>query len=208
MFKKSLIGLVVVLGAFAAFVASRPSVTRVERSATVAAPADVAYALVSDFHRWGEWSPWEKLDVNQKKTYEGAASGVGAITTWKGNDDVGEGRMTITAAQPNASVAIKLEFIEPMPSTNDTTFTFAPAGEGTTVTWAAEFQNGFMGKAFGVFMDMDKMIGGDFEKGLATMKSVAEAEAKKRAEAAAKAAAEQAAQPAAPAEATAAQGTP
>ncbi|MCI0570992.1 MAG: SRPBCC family protein [Myxococcaceae bacterium] len=208
MLKKILIGVVVVLGVLAAFIASRPSVSKVERSATFAAPADIAYTLVSDFHRWGEWSPWDKLDPNQKHTYEGAAAGVGAITTWEGNDKVGKGKMAITGATPNESLTIELEFIEPWASKNNTTFTFKAAEANTTVTWTAEFQNNFMSKAMGLFMDMDTMIGADFEKGLAAMKTVAEAEAKKRAdEAAAKAAAE-AAQQAAPAGATAAQTTP
>ncbi len=174
MLKKILLGLVVVIGGLAAFIATRPDATHVERSTTIAAAPDVIFGYVDDFHRWADWSPWDKLDPDQKKTFEGPASGVGAMTAWEGNDKVGKGRMTILDSKPGAFVKIKLEFIEPWAQTNETTFTLSPDGSGTRVVWASDFNNGFVGKAFGLFMDMDAMIGADFETGLANMKKAAE----------------------------------
>jgi hypothetical protein len=183
MLKKILIGLVVVLGIFAVIVATRPETVRVERSATIAAPADVTFAFVNDLHQWNGWSPWAKLDPNQKTTYEGPANGVGASMSWVGNDKVGEGKMTISDSKPNADVAVKLEFIKPFPMQSDVEFAFAPAGADTTVKWAMTNHPNFVGKAMGLFMDMDKMVGPDFEKGLSSLKGLAEAEAKKQADA-------------------------
>jgi hypothetical protein len=198
MLKKLLLGLVVVLVAFCGFVATRPSTYVVQRTATLKASPDIAFAAVNDFHRWAEWSPWDKLDPRQKTTFEGAASGTGAIYGWSGNDDVGEGRMTIEESKANELVRIKLEFIRPFASTSTTSFLFAPAAEGVSVTWKMEGNNDFVGKAFSVFMDMDAMLGKDFDKGLADLGKVAEAEARKRSEAeAAKAAAANGGTPAA-----------
>ncbi len=194
MLKKILIGLAVIVGVFVAVVSMQPSQFKIERSATVAAPADVVFALINDFHQWQGWSPWEKLDPTMKKTHEGPESGTGASYHWVGNKDVGEGKMTITDSKPSESVSIKLEFISPFTAVNTTTFTLSPDGNGTKVNWAMEGNNNFMAKAMGLFMDMDAMVGSDFEKGLAAMKPLAEAEMNRRnAEAAAQAAAAQAA---------------
>ncbi|MFL5352942.1 SRPBCC family protein [Archangium sp.] len=203
MLKKILLGVAVVLVALCGVIAMQPSTYSVQRSATFKASPDVAFALVNDFHHWSEWSPWDKLDPNQKVTFEGAATGMGAKYGWSGNDKVGEGRMTIEESKANELVRIKLEFIRPFESTSPTTFTFAPAAEGVTVTWKMDGTNNFMGKAFSLFVNMDAMLGKDFDNGLAAMGKVAEAETKKRAEALAaeKAAAEAAAaQAAAPVE--------
>lgn len=203
MFKKILLGLAVVLVALCGVIATRPSSFTVQRTATLKAPPDVAFALVNDFHHWGEWSPWDKLDANQKRTFEGAIAGAGSIYSWSGNDQVGEGRMSIEESKANELVRIKLEFLKPWTATNSTTFAFTPAAEGVSVTWKMEGHNDFMGKAMSLFMDMDGMVGKDFENGLANMGKAAEAETQKRAEALAaqKAAAEAAAaQAAAPAE--------
>lgn len=203
MFKKILLGLAVVLVALCGVIATRPSSFTVQRTATLKAPPDVAFALVNDFHHWGEWSPWDKLDPNQKRTFEGAIAGAGSSYGWSGNDQVGEGRMTIEESKANELVRIKLEFLKPWAATNSTTFAFTPAAEGVSVTWKMEGHNDFMGKAMSLFMDMDGMVGKDFENGLANMGKAAEAETQKRAEALAaqKAAAEAAAaQAAAPAE--------
>ena len=191
MLKKVGIAVAVVLVLLLVIIATRPSTYQVVRKTTVAAPGEVAYGFVADFHRWSEWSPWDKLDPNQKRTFEGPAAGEGAIYHWAGNDQVGEGRMTIVGAKSNSQLDIKLEFIKPFASTNQTLFDFI--GQGTTgseIVWTMNGHNDFMGKAMSLFMDMDKMIGPDFEKGLAQLKTVVEAEAKKRAEAAAKAAEE------------------
>ncbi|RYZ39838.1 MAG: polyketide cyclase [Myxococcaceae bacterium] len=183
MFKKIAIGVVAVLALFAGFVATRPDTFTVTRSATVPGTPDIAFGLVNDFHQWNQWSPWDNIDPNLKRTFGGAESGVGATYAWTGNDDVGEGNMTIEEASANASIRVKLEFIKPFASTNTTTFDFKPADAGTTVTWTMAGQHSFISKAMCLFMDMDKMVGKDFEKGLASMKTAAQAEATKRAEA-------------------------
>jgi uncharacterized protein YndB with AHSA1/START domain len=210
MLKKILIGLGVIIVAFVVVVATRPATFHVERSTTIQAPADVVFAVVNDFHRWGEWSPWDKLDPDMKKTFSGPPSGVGSSYQWTGNDKVGEGRMTITEATPVQRVGIKLEFMKPWEATNTVTFSLKPAAGGTTVFWSMDGNNNFMAKAFSLFMDMDKMIGGDFERGLAQLKTVAEKDAQKRAaeEAARKAAAEEAARKAAEEAAKAAAAAP
>lgn len=202
MVKKIGLGFVAVLALFLVVVATRPAAFSVSRSTQVSAPADVVYAHVADFHEWADWSPWDQLDPGMKKTYSGPPSGVGAKYEWAGNSEVGSGAMTIADAKPNESIGITLEFKEPFPANNRTEFTFAPAAGGTTVTWTMSGKNDFMGKAFSLFMNMDKMVGADFEKGLAALKTRAEDKAKKVAEE--KAAAEKAAAEAASAAAAAA----
>ncbi|HYH98746.1 SRPBCC family protein [Hyalangium sp.] len=182
MLKKILIGLAIVVAALAGVISTRPSTFTVQRTATIQAPADIPFAMVNDFHRWGQWSPWEKLDPNQSRTFTGANAGLDSVYEWSGNDKVGKGRMTIEESKPSELVRIRLEFLEPWEANNTTAFSFMPTGDGVTVTWKMEGQNTFMGKAFSLFMDMDSMIGKDFESGLATMKTAAEAEAKKQAE--------------------------
>lgn len=176
----------VVLGAlvilFVVVVASRPPTFHIERSTTMTAPPDVPFALVNDFHAWPVWSPWEKLDPNMAKTFGGPPSGAGAVYTWSGNNKVGEGRMTIERSEPASRITIKLEFLKPFPATNITTFTFVPVAEGTKVTWAMDGRKNFTAKAFHMFMNMDRLVGGDFERGLAAMKRAAESTAKKNAE--------------------------
>jgi Polyketide cyclase / dehydrase and lipid transport len=179
MLKKLLLAVVVVLAAFAVFVATRPASYRVSRSQAMAAPAAVVYAQVADFHQWEKWSPWAKLDPGMKTTFTGPAGTAGSSYAWSGNDKVGEGKMTLVDARPAEMIRIRLEFIKPFASTNSTAFTFAPKGSGTETTWTMEGHNDFAGKAFSVFMNMDKMIGNDFEKGLVQLKAVTEAEAQK-----------------------------
>ena len=170
MLKRILIGIAVIVAAFAAFVATRPSTYKVERSIVVAAPAANPYARVVDFRKWEGWSPWAKLDPAMKVDHAGPESGVGAVYHWKGNDKVGEGRMTITGAVADKAVQIKLEFLKPWEQTSLTVFTFAPDPGGTRVTWSMSGQHDFVGKLFAVFMDMDGMVGPDFEKGLKALK--------------------------------------
>ena len=177
MLRKILIGVAAVVVVFVVVVATRPAAFHIERSTNMAAPPEIVLAQVNDFHAWSAWSPWEKLDPQLKRSYEGAPAGVGAIYGWTGNDKVGEGRMTIETSTPSL-VGIKLEFIKPFAATNTATFTFVPAPDGTKVTWAMDGNNGFMAKAASMFMDMDKMVGDDFARGLAAMKTVAEAAAK------------------------------
>lgn len=183
MVKKILFGLVVVVGGFAIFVAMRPSHMHIERSITMKAPVESAYAQVADFHDWAAWSPWDKLDPAMTKTYSGPTSGEGAHYAWTGNKEVGEGEMTIKRATPDERIDIELIFKKPFAATNSTAFIFKRgAGDDTTVTWSMDGENNFMAKTAGVFMDMDKMVGDDFDKGLAALKTAAEADAKKRAE--------------------------
>lgn len=174
MLKKILIGFVVVILLFVGVVAMQPNEFEVTREATMNAKPEVVFAQVNNFHNWDGWSPWAKLDPDMVAKYEGPESGVGAIHSWSGNDKVGEGKMTITESKPGELVRIQLEFIKPWEATSDTRFSFAPAGEGTKVTWTMKGQNNFISKAFCMFMDMDKMVGADFEKGLASMKAIVE----------------------------------
>ena len=212
MLKKILFGVVAVLVALMGVIATRPDTYTVQRTATLKASPDVAFALVNDFRQWGEWSPWDKLDPNQKRTFEGAELGVGARYGWSGNDQVGEGRMSIEESKANELVRIKLEFLKPWASTNATSFQFSPTADGVSVTWKMEGNHDFMGKAMSLVMDMDAMLGKDFDAGLANMGKAAEAEMQKRAEAAKlaaeKAAAEAAAEAAAAAAAAPVEGQP
>lgn len=164
--------LFVLLAACAAFIASRPSEFRIARSRALSAPPDVVYTYVNDFKKWPEWSPWEKVDPSMKRELSGTPAGLGAVYYWSGNNRAGEGRMTITDARPGRSLTLRLEFIKPFAATNTAQFDFVPSGQGTAVTWAMTGRNNFMAKAFGVLMDMDKMVGTEFEKGLATLDSV------------------------------------
>jgi uncharacterized protein YndB with AHSA1/START domain len=179
--KKILIGLGVFLGivaVFAIFVAMQPDEFAVERSATIAAPPEVVFNQVNNFHNWEAWSPWLPLDPQCQKTYEGPDSGEGAKFHWAGNDKVGEGRMQIAESIAPQRIVIDLEFIKPFAAQNVTLFTISPEPDGTKVVWNMSGKNNFMGKAMCLFMDMDKMVGGDFKKGLAAMKEVAEKEAR------------------------------
>ncbi len=174
MLKKILIGIVLILAVLAIIVALQPSEYSVTRSATMAAAPETVFDQVNDLQKWRAWSPWEKLDPEMTRTFEGPTSGEGAIYSWVGNSDVGEGSMTIMESRPSELVRMKLEFREPMAGESDTAFTFKPDGDQTTVTWNMTGKNNFVGKAFCLFMNMDKMIGGQFEEGLANLKSVVE----------------------------------
>ena len=174
MLKWILGGAAAVVAIFLIVVAMQPSDFKVERSATMRAPAPAAFAQVNDFQKWQAWSPWEKVDPALKRQYEGPQAGTGAVYAWQGNKDVGEGRMTITESKPAERVRIKLEFFKPFAATNQAEFSFKPAGDGTTVTWTMTGQNNFLSKAICMFVDMDKMVGGMFEQGLTQMKTVVE----------------------------------
>jgi uncharacterized protein YndB with AHSA1/START domain len=173
MLKKILIGVAALVAIFVVVVATRPATYTVERSATVAAPPATVFALVDDFQAWERWSPWEDLDPNMKRTFGGPPSGVGARYGWVGNEDVGEGEMTIVASRPPEAIDIDLHFVAPFESSSRTEFRFQPDGDGTKVTWRMTGENNFVSKAFTLFMDMDAMIGGDFEKGLAGLDTAA-----------------------------------
>jgi uncharacterized protein YndB with AHSA1/START domain len=178
MLKTILISLAVIVIVLAVIVALQPSEFRVARSTTISASPATVFAQVNDFHKWEAWNPWGKIDPAMKQAYAGAPAGSGAIYTWSGNNEVGEGRMTITESRPNDLILVKLEFFKPFSGNSLAEFTFKPEGNQTVVTWSMTGQNNFMAKAIHLFMNMDKMIGGQFEKGLAEMKSVVEASPK------------------------------
>ena len=170
-----IIAIVAIVVVFVIIVATRPADFRVTRTDTISAPAEAVFAQVNDFHKWAAWSPWEKLDPELKRIFEGPSAGPGAIYRWAGNNKVGEGRMTILESHPRDVIRIKLEFLRPFKATNTAEFTFKPQGNQTAVTWSMHGKLNFMSKAFHMFVDFDKIVGGDFEKGLASLKSMAEA---------------------------------
>jgi hypothetical protein len=169
-----LIAIAVIIIGLIVLVVIQPTDFRVVRTATVSAPASDVFAQVNDFHKWEAWSPWAKIDPAMKQTYEGAPAGTGASYAWNGNNQVGEGRMTITESRPSDLIRIKLDFFRPFAATNQAEFTFKPDGKQTVVSWSMTGKRNFMFKAMGLFMSMDKMIGGQFEKGLASMKAIVE----------------------------------
>lgn len=172
-----LLGLVAVALAVAA---TRPATMRIERAIDVAAPAERIFPLLNDFHEWRGWSPWEELDPNLQRTYGGPASGAGANYAWIGNKKVGEGRMEIMESSPETHVKIALQFIKPFPANNTVDLTLTPSPAGTHVRWVMTGASPFMMRVFGLFVNMDAMIGKDFEKGLAGIKRLAEAQAPTR----------------------------
>jgi hypothetical protein len=174
----TLIVLGIAIVGFLALAATRPDTYRVERSRRIQAPAEVVFAQIENFRAWPAWSPWEALDSNMKRTYEGPARGVGASYAWEGNRHVGKGRMTIVESTPSTAVACRLEFQAPFASVANTAFTLQPDGDGAvTVTWSMDGTNGFASKLICLLVSMDRMIGGQYEKGLATLESVARAAA-------------------------------
>jgi hypothetical protein len=175
MLVKILIALAVVVAGLVVVIALQPADFRVSRTATIAAPAPVVFAQVNDFHNWTAWSPWAKLDPTMKQTYEGAAAGPGAVYAWVGNREVGEGRMTIVESRPSDLIRVKLDFVKPFAGTSVAEFTFRPEGDRTAVTWTMTGEKNFVAKAIHLVMNMDRMIGDQFDKGLAAMKTVAEA---------------------------------
>lgn len=169
-----LIALVLFVVALFGMVAMQPAEFRVERSASMAAPVGEVFAQVNDLHNWQQWSPWAKRDPAMQTIFEGPSAGVGAISRWVGNNEVGEGSMTILESRPDELIRFKLEFLKPFEATNDVVFRFVPEGENTRVTWSMTGSNNFIGKAVHMLMDMDKMVGGDFEQGLAQLKAQVE----------------------------------
>ena len=172
--KKITLVVAVLIAAGLIYTATRPDTLHVERTAAIKAPAGRIYPLISDFHRWTAWSPYEKRDPAMKRTYSGPESGKGAVYQWEGNSEVGSGRMEITDASDPSEVVIKLDFIKPFEGHNVARFSMQPGGGATNVTWSMDGPTPFLGKVIGVFMNMDRMIGADFESGLANLKTLAE----------------------------------
>jgi hypothetical protein len=159
---------------FVIVAAMQPTDFRITRTGTISAPASAVFAHVNDLQKWDAWSPWAKLDPEAKNSFEGPASGTGAIMRWVGNNKVGQGSMTIIESRPDEFIGFKLEFVKPFAATNTAEFTFNSENDQTTVTWSMYGKNNFMSKAIGLIMNCDKMVGGQFEQGLAALKSVVE----------------------------------
>lgn len=173
----AVIVIIVLLAGVLIAAAARPDTFRVERSTDIKAPPEKILVLIEDFHRWGQWSPYEKLDPSMKRDYSGAATGKGAIYSWASDGKAGAGRMEITDISPSR-ILIQLDFSKPFESHNLAEFTLTPRGDATNpdtkVTWAMYGPNLFIGKVMSLFFDTDKMVGGDFETGLANLKAEAE----------------------------------
>jgi hypothetical protein len=166
------IGVLVLVALVLAYIATRPGSFHIERSAQVNAPAGVVHSIINDLRKWEKWSPYDKHDPAMKKTFEGPSAGPGAIYTWNGNNQVGEGRLTILESKPGKLVSMKLEFSRPFSCSNQVNFILEPSGAGTKVTWAMDGKNQFVSKAMSLVMNMDKMVGNDFEQGLANLNTL------------------------------------
>jgi uncharacterized protein YndB with AHSA1/START domain len=166
--------LVVLIAGVVIFASTKPDTFRVERATTIKAPPEKIYPLINEFDRWPAWSPWEKKDPAMKKARSGAASGKGAVYEWEGNGEVGKGRMEIIDSAAPSKVRIKLDFEKPFEAHNVVDFTLEPKGDSTIVKWAMQGPAPFFSKVIQVFMDMDAMVGKDFEAGLASLKAIAE----------------------------------
>jgi len=154
--------------------AAKPDTFSVQRGATMKTPPEKIFSLINDFHQWGSWSPWENKDPAMKRIFGGAESGTGAVYAWDGNKNVGSGRMEILEASSSSKVVIKLDFLKPFEAHNTAEFTMQPQGGATNVVWVMHGPAPFMSKVMQVFMNMDRMIGKDFEAGLTNLKAVSE----------------------------------
>lgn len=170
----ALVIVLVVIAAVFAFVSTRPATFTIARSARIQAPAEAIYPYLDDFHRWTAWSPYETIDPNMTRTYDGATSGKGAIYGWSGHNKAGEGRMEITNSAAPSRLTVDLAFTRPMKAQNVAEFTLRPDGGATEVTWAMHGNNNFMSKLMHSLINIDKMVGADFEKGLAKLKAAVE----------------------------------
>jgi hypothetical protein len=169
-----LIIIAVVIAGILIFAATKPDVFRVQRSATIAAPADKIFPHLLDFQRWPSWSPYEKKDPDMKRTFSGPATGPGATYAWEGDKNIGSGRIVVTDVSPNARFAFDLIMLKPFEAHNKGEFTLEPQGNGTRVTWAMYGPVPYFSKLMTMFCNVDRMVGGDFEKGLADLKTISE----------------------------------
>ena len=166
--------IVVLIAAVLILAATGPDTFRVQRAASIKAPPERIFSLINDFHRWDAWSPWEKKDPAMKRTFGAATSGKGAVYAWDGNKDVGQGRMEVAESVPPSKVAIKLDFVKPFEAHNRVEFTLEPKGDATNVVWTMQGDTPYFAKIIHVFINMDSMVGKDFEAGLASLKAIAE----------------------------------
>jgi carbon monoxide dehydrogenase subunit G len=173
-FKIAAGGVVLLVAVVLAFAATRPDSFSVRRAASIQAPPEKIFLLINDFSRWSAWSPYEKKDPAMKRSFSGPAAGKGAVYAWEGNGDVGQGRMEIADAVAPSRVTLKLDFVKPFEAHNKVDFTLEPKGGATEVTWAMDGPMPFISKVITLFVDMDRMVGGDFEAGLANLKAIAE----------------------------------
>ena len=174
MFTMTLV-LLAIIAALLVAAAMRPDTFRVERTASVNAPPEKIFALVNDYRQWPSWSPYEKMDPAMKKTFTGPASGKGAVYEWEGNAKAGKGRIEILDAAPPNRISMKLDMLKPMQGHNTVDFVFTPQGGATDVSWTTRGKSPFIGKLFGLVFNMDRMVGGQFEEGLAKLKQLSEA---------------------------------
>lgn len=169
-----LLVVLVLVGAVLLFASTRPDIFRVERSLPIKAPPERIFALLDDFHHWPEWSPWEALDPDMTRTHSGKARGTGAVYEWQGNSKVGHGRMEITHSSAPSKLGFKLDFLRPFEAHNTAEFTLQPQGDATLVHWAMSGPAPFISKLVGLVISMDRLVGKDFEVGLANLKAVTE----------------------------------
>jgi uncharacterized protein YndB with AHSA1/START domain len=166
--------LAIAIAAVLIFAGIKPNSFSVRRATSIKAPAEKIFPLISDFHQWGTWSPYETKDPAMKRTFSGATSGKGAVYAWDGNNNVGSGRMEILDAAAPSKIVIRLDFFKPFEGHNTAEFTMLPQGDATTLTWLMHGPAPFMSKMMQVFMNLDRMIGKDFEVGLANLKKLTE----------------------------------
>lgn len=175
MLKRVLLVTAAIVAAFLAYVAYLPANGTITRSAVLAAPPEAIFPHINTLKSWDAWSPWAKLDPNAKNSFEGPESGVGSVFHWDGNDEVGAGKMTIVESQPSQHVKLALAFERPMVATNVTDFALQPEAGGTRVTWTMSGERPFWTRAICVLLGADAMVGGMFEKGLASLGAIAAA---------------------------------
>ena len=174
MIKNIAIVLLALVAGVLLYAGTRPDAFRIERSAVIRASPETVFPLVNDFHQWEAWSPWEKIDPNIQRTYSGTPAGLGAVYAWRGNKDIGSGRMEIIESRPTSKVLIKIDFLTPFEAHNKVEFTLAPEGGGTRVTQAMYGPSPFISKLMGLFFNMDKMVGDKYEEGFVNLKKLAE----------------------------------
>jgi uncharacterized protein YndB with AHSA1/START domain len=174
MFKIIVIIIAVLVVAILIYAATKPDTFRCERSALIQAPPEKLFALINDFHQWRAWSPYEKLDPAMQRSFSGATTGKGSVYSWEGNSKAGTGSIAITDTNPPGKIVMKLDMLKPFEGHNIVEFTLQPSGAATQITWAMNGPASYLSKLAGVFLNMDKMVGGQFAEGLANLKAVAE----------------------------------
>lgn len=174
MLKFITLAIAILLAVIFIYAATKPDTFQIQRTETIKAPPEKIFALIEDFHKWAAWSPWEKMDPAMKRMHSGAESGAGAVYAWEGNSKVGEGRMEIAEAVPSSRLTIKLDFLKPFEAHNTAVFTLESTGDSTDITWTMSGPSPYLSKLMGVFVNLDRMVGKDFEAGLANLKALAE----------------------------------